>query len=124
MKMTNAQMFDSLPVLQQAKNETGMLGYAIAVNLRKLSTETVEYSRKRDELLAEYGTDAGGGKYNLTAEGAAAFYKALEPFAQIETDVAVLQVEPAVFYGGNLTSGQMYALAWMVKEGDDNGAGH
>ena len=61
MKMTNAQMFDSIPVLQQAKNETGMLGYAIAVNLRRLAGELVEYSRKRDELLAEYGTDAGGG---------------------------------------------------------------
>ena len=124
MILTNAQIYDSIPVLAQAKDEKGLLGYAIAVNLRKLSTETVEYSRKHDELLAEYGTDAGGNKYNLTAEGAAAFYKALEPFAQIETDVAVLQVEPAVFYGGNLTSGQMYALAWMVKEGEDNGAGH
>ena len=118
MKMTNAQMHDSIPVLAQAKDEKGLLGYAIAVNLRRLATETQEYSRKRDELLAEYGTDAGGGKYNLTAEGAAAFYAALEPFAQIETDVAVLQVEPAVFYGGNLTSGQMYTLSWMVKEGD------
>lgn len=116
MKMTNAQMFDSIPVLQQAKNETGMLGYAIAVNLRRLSTELVEYSRKRDELLEEYGTDAGGGKFNLTQEGAAAFYKALQPYSEIEADVAVMQVVPEVFYGGSLTSGQMYALSWMVKE--------
>ena len=116
MILTNAKMFDSIPVLTQAKDEKGLLGYAIAVNLRRLSMETVEYSRKRDELLAEHGTDAGAGKYNLTAEGAAAFYEALEPFAQIETEVAVLQVEPAVFYGGNLTSAQMYALDWMVKE--------
>lgn len=116
MKMTNAQMFDSIPVLQQAKNETGMLGYAIAVNLRRFASELVEYSRKRDELLAQYGTDAGGGKFNLTQEGAAAFYEALRPFSQIEAEVAVLQVEPPVFYGGTLTSGQMYALSWMVKE--------
>ena len=117
MILTNAKMFESIPVLAQAKDEKGLLGYAIAVNLRKLTTETVEYSRKRDELLAEHGTDAGGGKFNLTAEGAAEFYAALEPFAQIETEVAVVQVVPEVFYGGNLTSGQMYALAWMVKEG-------
>ena len=116
MKMTNAQMFDSIPVLQQAKNETGMLGYAIAVNLRRLAGELVEYSRKRDELLAEFGTDAGGGKFNLTQEGAAAFYEALRPYSEIEAEVAVLQVPAPVFYGGSLTSGQMYALSWMVKE--------
>ena len=119
MILTNAQMYESLPVLQQAREETGLLGYAVAVNLRKLASEPalVEYSHKRDALLAEHGTDAGGGKFNLTAEGAAAFYAALEPFGQIETDVAVLQVAPEVFYGGKLTSGQMYTLAWMVKEG-------
>lgn len=123
MKMTNAQMFDSIPVLQQASGETGLLGYAVSVNLRKLSTvpELVEYSSKRDELLAQHGTDAGGGKFNLTAEEAAAFYKALQPFGQIETEVAVMQVVPEVFYGGSLTSGQMFALAWMVKE-ENNGA--
>lgn len=118
MILTNAQMFESIPVLQQASGETGLLGYAVAVNLRKLSTtpELVEYSRKRDELLAAHGTDAGGGKFNLTAEGAAAFYEALEPFGKIEAQVAVLQVPPEVFYGGGLTGGQMYTLAWMAKE--------
>ena len=116
MILTNAQMFDSIPVLAQAKDEKGLLGYTIAVNLRKLTTETAEFSRKRDELLAAHGTDAGGGKFNLTAEGAAAFYADLDPFAKVEHDVAVLQVTPEVFCGGNLTSGQMYALDWMVKE--------
>ena len=120
MILSNTKMFDSIPVLQQASGETGLLGYAVAVNLRKLSTtpELLEDSRKRDELLAQYGTDAGCGKYNLTTEGAAAFYEALEPFGQIEAEVAALQVAPEVFYGGGLTSGQMYALAWMVKEAE------
>lgn len=116
MKMTNARMYDSIPVLQQAKNEQGLLGYAIAVNLRRISSEIEEYSRKRDLLLRSHGTDAGGGKFTLTQEEAAAFYEALAPYAKIETDVAVLQVPPETFYGGTLTSGQMYALSWMVKE--------
>ena len=116
MLLKNSQIYDSIPVLAQAKEEKGLLGYAVAVNLRRLTAEVAEYSRKRDELLAEYGTDAGGGKYNLTAEGAAAFYAALQPFAELETEVAAMQVAPEVFYGGNLTSGQMYALSWMVKE--------
>jgi hypothetical protein len=116
MILTNAQMLESIPVLHQAKDETGLLGYAVAVNLRKLSTEVVEFSNKRDELLAEYGTDAGGGKFNLTPDAAEAFQKALQPFADLEVDVPVMQVAPEVFYGGGLTSAKMYTLAWMVKE--------
>lgn len=118
MILTNAQMFDSIPVLAQAKDEKGLLGYAVAVNLRKLSAEVAVYSQKRDELLAEHGTPdpETPGKFNLTAAGANAFYAALQPLAQIETEVAVMQVTPEVFYGGNLTSGQMFALSWMVKE--------
>lgn len=119
MILTNEQMHDSIQVLSQAREEKGLLGYALAVNLRKLAGEATlaEFSRKRDELLAQHGTDKGGGKYDLGPVAAAAFYADLQPFAKIETDVAVMQVAPEVFYSGNLTSGQMYALAWMVKEG-------
>lgn len=116
MKLTNAQMFESVSTLHSARDEKGLLGYAVAVNLRKLTTEIREYSAKRDELLAEYGTDIGGNKFNLTPEAAEAFRRALKPFDELETDVQVMQVAPEVFYGGGLTSAQMYALSWMVKE--------
>ena len=118
MILTNEQMHNSIQVLSRARDEKGLLGYALAVNLRKLSTcpELVEFSHKRDELLAQHGTDKGGGKFDLGPVEAAAFYADLEPFAGIEADVAVMQVAPEVFYGGNLTSSQMYALSWMAKE--------
>jgi len=116
MLLTNAQMFESVQVLSQAKGEKGLLGYAVAVNLRKIAGEVGEFTKTRDELLAQHGADAGNGRYNFTPAAAAAFQAALEPFAQIETDVAVMQVAPEVFYSGNLTSEQMYALSWMVKE--------
>lgn len=116
MVLTNAQIYDSIPVLAQASEEKGMLGYAVAVNLRKLRGEILEYSRKRDELLAEYGESAGDGKYNFTAEKAAAFRAALQPFSELQITVDVMQVSVETFCSGNLTSGQMYALSWMVKE--------
>lgn len=121
MKLTNAQMFESVEALSRAQEEKGLLGYAIAVNLRRLSTELTEYNRTRDALLAEHGTEAGGGRYNLTPDAAAAFYEALRPYEGIETDVAVMQVPPDVFYGGGLTSAQMYALGWMAKEVEADG---
>lgn len=116
MILTNAKILESIPVLAQAGGEKGLLGYAIMVNHRKLNAEVVEYSKKRDELLAEYGTDVGDGKYKFTPEAAAAFQAALEPYAAMEVEVPVLQVPVEVFYSGGLTAGQMGVLEWMVKE--------
>lgn len=116
MILTNAQMFDSVAALSNARDEKGLLGYAIAVNLRKLTNEVREYSAKRDELLKEHGTDAGNNRYNLTPAQAKAFNEALTPYSDLTCDVQVMQVAPEVFYGGGLTSAQMYALSWMVKE--------
>ena len=115
MKLTNAQMFDSLLVLNQVE-EKGVLGFAIAQNRRKLSEELKEYSQKRDELLKEYGTDEGDGRFTITTEKVPAFSMALRPFAEMTTDVAVRQVSEEDFCSGSLTSSQMMVLEWMVKE--------
>lgn len=115
MRLTNAQMFDSLAVLSQAE-EKGVLGFAIAQNRRRIADELKEYLAKRDELLAEYGVDAGAGRYTLTPEAAQKFNEALKPYAEMTADVAVRQVTAEEFCSGNLTSSQMYALEWMAKE--------
>lgn len=115
MILTNSKMFDSLLVLNQME-EKGVLGFAIAQNRRKLSEEVKEYAAKRDELLKEYGTDEGDGRFTILAEKVPAFSAALRPFAEMTADVAVRQVSEADFCGGNLTSSQMLALDWMVKE--------
>ena len=115
MRLTNAQMFESLAVLSQVEEE-GILGFAIAQNRRRIADELKEYLAKRDELLAEHGEDAGAGKYTLTPEAAKAFTEALKPYADMTADVAVRQVSVDDFCGGSLTSSQMYVLDWMVKE--------
>lgn len=115
MILTNEKMFESVAVLSQAE-EKGMLGYAIARNQKKLIDEVQEYAKKRDELIAEFGKDIGNGKFQLLPENAARFYEALRPYSELTADVAVMQVEPEIFYGGNLTSNQMFVLDWMVKD--------
>lgn len=117
MKMTNAQMFESLVVLNQAE-EKGVLGFAIAQNRRKLAEELKEYNAKRDELLKEHGTEKEPGSFTLTTAQAQAFSAALRPFAEMIADVAVRQVSEEDFCSGSLTSSQMVVLEWMVKEGD------
>lgn len=115
MILNNKQMLESLTVLSQCE-EKGMLGYAIARNRQKLTVEVLDYSRKRDELLREHGKDIGNGQFQLMPENAARFFEALQPYSDLTVDVPVMQVDPEVFYGGNLTSSQMFTLDWMVKE--------
>lgn len=115
MILNNKQMFDSLMILSQAE-EKGMLGYAIARNRQKLVSEVQEYTKKRDELLKEYGTDVGNGQFQLQPDQAERFFEALKPYDELEVDVQVMQVTPEVFCSGNLTSPMMYTLDWMVKE--------
>lgn len=117
MRLTNAQMFDSLLVLNQTE-EKGILGFTIAQNRRKLSEELKEYAAKRDELLREYGKDAGEGRFSIAPENVLAFTEALKPFAEQIADVPVRQVSLEDFCSGSLTSSQMYVLDWMVKEED------
>ena len=115
MILTNAQMYDSLLVLNQAE-EKGVLGFAIAQNRRKLAEEVKEYAGKRDELLKEHGTEQEAGRFSLTPEQAVAFSAALRPYAEMTADVAIRQVSEEDFCSGSLTSSQMAALEWMVKE--------
>lgn len=117
MILTNAQMYDSLQVLAHAE-ERGVLGFAIARNRRKLGEELREFMAKRDELLAEHGTEDGPGTYKLTPEAAQAFSTAIRPYAEMTADVAVYQITAEEFCRGGLTSSQMLILDWMVKEGD------
>lgn len=115
MMLTNETMFDSLTVLSQAE-EKGMLGYAIAVNRRKIASEVKEWADLRDHLIRKYGTDQGNGQFSMSHEAAAQFLEELKPYSDITAEVSVMQVTPEVFCGGNLTSQQMFTLGWMVKE--------
>ena len=115
MTMTQAQMFESLAILTQAE-ETGVLGFAIAQNRRKLAEEVKEFVAKRDELMQTYGTDKGDGKFDFSHEAFQAFSAALRPYAEMTSDVSIRQVSEEVFCSGSLTSSQMLALDWMVRE--------
>lgn len=117
MQMTNGKMFESLMTLAGLTGETGKLGYAIARNRRKIMGEIKEYADVRDKLLRQYGDDKGGGVYTVPPERSADFLRELEPYTGIEHEVDVMTVSAEDMYSGGLTSAQMFALDWMVREG-------
>lgn len=115
MKCKNVDAYNAFFVMQQTK-ETGMLGFAIAKNMRKLANELIEYDSKRNELIKKYGTQTEGDRYQFTAEDSKRFYEEMKPFDELEIEFEPMTVTEEVFVGGNLTSDQMYPLMWMVKE--------
>ena len=115
MIFNNEQMLENVTLLSRLE-EKGMLGYAIARNRQKMIAEVQDYSRKRDELLKEHGTDVGNGQFQLLPEAAAKFFEELRPYSELTVDVPIMQISQEVFCSGNLTSSQMFVLAWMVNE--------
>ena len=113
MKFTNEKMYESATVMERVE-ETGLLGYAIARNRRKLLDELPEYDKKRSEIVQKYGRDRGGGKVEI--QDKAGFFNELEPYANLTVEVDVVTVPVEVFTSGNLTSQQMFVLDWMVAE--------
>lgn len=115
MKMTNEQILNSISILSHLE-EKGVLGFAIAKNLKKLTEECKEYVEKREELLKKFGTDIGNSRYEIDPDKVVDFIESLRPYGELEVDVAVMTVSQDVFCGGNLTSSQMLVLDWMVEE--------
>lgn len=113
MKMTNGKMLESLGVLARVE-ESGKLGYACARNRRKLLAECKEFMDKRDELLQKYGTEKENGQYEIPPENAEHFVEELREYSDLEFDVDVMAIPEEVFYGGNLTTKEMFILDWMV----------
>ena len=116
MKMSNEQMWEGIQALSCVK-ETGKLGYACARNLRRLMDACKEYIEVRDRLMMEYGTPQGDGRFTFEQNKAQAFAEAIREYATIEHEVDVFQVDEDTFCSGTLTTKEMYALDWMVKEG-------
>ena len=115
MMLSNEKMLQSLGVLANVE-ESGKLGYACARNRRKLLDECKEYMEKRDELLRKYGTEKGNGQFEITAENATDFVSELKEFSDLEFDVDVMTIPEEIFYGGSLTTKEMFILDWMVSE--------
>ena len=113
-EFTNAEAYENMMVCSQAK-ETGVLGYAIARNRRKLYDATLEYSRARDELLPKYGKEVKNGVYEIDLESKKKMEQELEPIANIQIEIDLVCVSDEVFCSGSLNSQQMYALDCMIN---------
>ena len=55
MKMTNAEMVQKIDQLSKYLDHVDIIGYAAARNIRRLQDASLEYTKRRDEVLTQYG---------------------------------------------------------------------
>lgn len=117
--ITNAQAYEVLMTITQTQ-ETGLLGYALAKNRRRIEAELATYLETRQEIINKYAVDGEEGRY-IPEDRLMDANAELLPFNALPCEFEPYTVSPEVFTGGGLTSEQMYTLDFMVKEDDDHG---
>lgn len=119
---TNDQLAQMLTVLERFLDKDGMLGYAIARNIRRIREVTTEYFQIRDELVIKHGkpdVDDDGRNLGTTSLSPlspefAEFVEELSPYAQIEEEVELFTVPYKEVIG--LTASEILELEFMLEE--------
>lgn len=109
------QMSESLAPLLQRRD---LIGYAAAVNTRRINDATAEYERIRNELIQEHGTLTGD-HYSIAIGSPEheAFERDLAEVAAITQDVDVMLV-PRDRACGELTGEELLDAWWMFDDTD------
>ena len=108
-------MSESLVPLLQRRD---LIGYAAAVNTRRINDATAEYERIRNELIQEHGTPTDNG-YSIVIGSPEheAFERDLAEVANIEQDVDIMLV-PRNRACGELTGEELLGAWWMFDDTD------
>lgn len=120
--MKTGEAFNLLNFLtaEVSPKASGMLGYAVAKNIRLLGQELTEYTKLRNDLIVKYGEKNGDG-YTI-APNSDNFKDFLSEFSQYQTldiDVDLMKVDSEVLISSGLTANLLEPLiTYMEKKGD------
>lgn len=122
MKLTNQQMDMALNVLQEISTKTsGKLGYIVAKNMRILSNELVEYYKIKDETIKELGSPDDEGHYSIKVDSSEfkQFVAKMQEYADIETDVNIITIDPELIYSTDITGAEINAMLFMINDEEE-----
>lgn len=125
-KYTNREMDEMMESVKPLLERTDIIGYAAARNTRILQSETVEYMKRRDELVQKYGEpefdDEGNqtGKYmmKLDSQEWRDYSRDIADYAAIEHEPVFMKIDPKEVIGV-LSGSEILAIDWMLKDEDE-----
>lgn len=122
---TNAQMEQMLIALEPLLERRDIVGYASARNTRVLRAEALEYLKRRDELIAQYGEPelgddglpTGRTQLRIGSDEHKAFCREIEMYANIKHRPNLFKIAYADAIG-KMTGNEILACEWMLVDGD------
>lgn len=122
--MTNGEIYSL--ATEVAKNLTGLdLSLPVRVNfyLQKNTKEIMDIARdiesNRDAILDKYGKRNEDGSYQVNDGELDQLNKELGDLFDLEQEVKIYEIDLAAFDGVNLTTSQVNAITFMIKEEEE-----
>lgn len=123
MKLTNIEMSNHLNSLNQISGKVkGKLGYAVARNIRKISSELIEFENIRLEHIYKYGTknDNGDCFIKKDTEEYNKFLTDMQEYAAITHDVDIYMINAEEIFKSDLTADEITTIDFMINhEGEE-----
>ena len=111
MILTNLEMLNYLIKLNEiADKVTGKIAYAIARNIRKISTELTEFNYFKNKYIQENqltNTDEQSIEYQK-------FLEYINPFMYMQHEVDIYKIYSYELYNSNLTAKDILELNFMI----------
>lgn len=122
--MTNGEIYSI--ATEVAKNITGLdLSLPVRVNfyLQKNTKEIMDIARdiesNRDAILDKYGKRNEDGSYQVNDGELDQLNRELEDLFDLEQEVKIYEIDLAAFDGVSLTTSQVNAMTFMIKEEEE-----
>lgn len=122
MKLTNQDMDLYVQSLSKISTKvTGKLAYAVAKNIRKLTSELVEYEHSKNANIEKFGEKNEQGNYfiRIDSEGFKKYIEAMEGIQYIECNVDIVKVPAEVVEKSELNAQEMLSIDFMITEDTD-----
>lgn len=122
--MTNLEIYAYANALMDAFKEDIVLPVKVNFYLQKNMTRMVEAGKEiektRMDIIQKYGTPTEDGQnIEVPAEMVEAVNKELEDLFALEQEIKVNEIALDAFDGINLTSAQVAAIAFMIKDEEE-----
>lgn len=118
---TNAQLFNFIRNASTCMHATGIVGFVLMHNYKKIYAILEDYNDKRNEVIQKYGVPQDNGTY--TIDNVDSLRKAsleLHDYDIIKHDVDIIKVPEDRLVDSGLTTSEMMAISWMVESMPDD----
>ena len=119
MKLKNIEMSNYLIALNNVSEKvTGMLAYAVARNIRKISNEVAEYEQLKNDAIVKYGVlgEDGISRIQIGTEEYEKCMDELSQYSSIEHDVDIFTVNSSALQDSSLNAKDIMSIDFMLEE--------